>query len=108
MASKVGEIIRDYRKKMGYTQFQFAERVGISEFYISAIETGRRIPGRNALVKISQEMNIPVEGLLDLATDSSVMYATSDLYERINGLPEEKRKLAFLLIDAIIDILKSE
>ena len=92
MTSQIGKIIKKYRKDNGYTQFQLAEKIGVSEFYISALETGSRKPGRETLIKLSNEMNIPIEMLLELKTEQSLKYATDDLYQKINTLSIEKQK----------------
>lgn len=105
MSSRVGKIIKDYRKKNGLTQFQLAERIGVSEFYISALETGARNPGRKALIKLATEMKLPVDSLLNIETDYGLKYASDDIYEKLNQLPEDKRVLAIDLIYGIIDTI---
>lgn len=106
MTSRIGKIIKKYRKEKGYTQFQMAEKIGVSEFYISALETGSRKPGRETLIKLSNEMNMPIESLLELETEQSVKFAAEDLYNRINMLPVEQQKKILNIMDFIIDELK--
>lgn len=106
MTSRIGKIIKKYRKEKGYTQFKMAEKIGVSEFYISALETGSRKPGRETLIKLSNEMNMPIESLLELETEQSVKFAAEDLYNRINMLPVEQQKKILNIMDFIIDELK--
>lgn len=106
--SRIGKIIKEYRKKNNLTQFQLAERIEVSEFYISALETGARNPGRKALVKLATEMNVPIDSLLDIETDYSLRYASDDIYKKIEALPEEKRALAVDLIYGIIETLAKD
>ncbi len=106
--SRIGKIIKEYRKTNNLTQFQLAERIEVSEFYISALETGARNPGRKALVKLASEMNVPIDSLLDIETDYSLRYASDDIYKRIEALPEEKRALAVDLIYSIIETLSKD
>lgn len=106
--SRIGKIIKEYRKKNGLTQFQLAERIEVSEFYISALETGARNPGRKALIKLANEMNVPIDSLLDIETDYSLRYASDDIYKKIEALPETKRALAIDLIYGIIDTLSKD
>lgn len=105
MTSRIGKIIKTYRKEKGYTQFQMAEKIGVSEFYISALETGSRKPGRNTLIKLSNEMNMPIEALLDLETEQNIKYASEELYEKINSLPQDLQKKIINIIDFIINEL---
>ncbi len=106
MTSRIGKIIKTYRKEKGYTQFQMAEKIGVSEFYISALETGNRKPGRNTLIKLSNEMNMPIEALLELETNQSIKYEAEEIYNKINSLSPELQKKIINIIDFIIDELK--
>ena len=107
MSSRIGKIIKDYRKKNKLTQFQLAERIGVSEFYISALETGARNPGRKALIKLANEMKLPVDSLLNIESDYGLKYASDDIYEKLNQLPQEKRVLAIDLIYSIIETVSN-
>lgn len=106
MSSRIGRIIKKYRKENDITQFELAERINLSEFYISAIETGSRRPGRDTLIKLSKEMNVPIEALLDLETEQSLKYAAEDIYNKISTLSTEKQKIVINIMDFIIDELK--
>lgn len=106
MVSRVGMVIKKYRKEKGYTQFQMAEKIGVSEFYISALETGSRKPGRETLIKLSNEMSMPIEALLELETEQSIKFATEELYNKIKGLPMEHQKKVVRILDFLIDELK--
>lgn len=103
MTSQIGKIIKKYRKEKGYTQFQMAERIGVSEFYISALETGSRKPGRETLIKLSNEMSVPIEKLLELKTEESIKLATDELYKKIAVLPKEKQRLIINIMDFLIE-----
>ena len=106
MTSKLGKILKKYRKEKGYTQFELAEKIGVSEFYISTLETGSRKPGRETLIKLSNEMNMPIEKLLELKTDESIKIASDELYAKINTLSKEKQKQIINIMDYIIEELK--
>ena len=108
MTSRLGKIIKQYRKEKGYTQFEMAEKIGISEFYISALETGSRKPGRETLIKLSDEMNMPIEKLLELKTEQSLKLASDDLYKKISSLPKEKQKQIINIMDFIVSELEND
>lgn len=108
MTSRLGKIIKQYRKEKGYTQFEMAEKIGVSEFYISALETGSRKPGRETLIKLSDEMDMPIEKLLELKTDQSIIIASDELYKKISFLPKEKQKQIINIMDFIISELDNE
>lgn len=106
MTSRLGKRIKQYREKVGLTQFQLAEKIGVSEFYISALETGRRNPGRKTLVKLANEMKVPIEALLDIETDNGLKFTTEELYDKIKNLPTDIQKKIINIIDFIIEVLK--
>lgn len=105
MISRLGIIIKNYRKEKGYTQFEMAEKIGVSEFYISALETGSRKPGRETLIKLSNEMNMPIEKLLDLETEQSIKLASDELYAKVQSLPIEKQRQILNIMNFIISEL---
>lgn len=49
------------RKEAGMTQGQLAEKVGVTNDYISMIERGDRTPGFNLAKKIADELNTTVD-----------------------------------------------
>ncbi|MBO5179379.1 MAG: helix-turn-helix transcriptional regulator [Clostridia bacterium] len=106
MTSRLGKRIKQYREKVGLTQFQLAEKIGVSEFYISALETGRRNPGRKILVKLANEMKVPIEALLDIETDNGLKFTTEELYDKIKNLPTDIQKKIINIIDFIIEEFK--
>lgn len=71
MKNYLGEKMRAYRKQHGLTQRQFADLCDLDEFYVSRIENGRRAPGRKALVRIANVMQIPVDALLKTESNAA-------------------------------------
>ena len=62
MAHKnVGNNLKEIRSKLGMTQAELAEQVGIARVSIIAIENGRFIPTIETALRISQALSIPVE-----------------------------------------------
>jgi transcriptional regulator with XRE-family HTH domain len=51
-------IIRRKRKELGLTQNQLAKAVGISQPFLHEIESGRKSPSVEVLVKICKELGI--------------------------------------------------
>jgi transcriptional regulator with XRE-family HTH domain len=67
---KVGAILRDFRNKKKITLLQLAQKTGLSLSYISTIENNQRKPNIDILEQICQALNIPLEVILILASDS--------------------------------------
>ena len=62
MRKLVGENVRRIRPKKGWTQEQLADVSGLSQQYISGLESGRRNPTVVTLHEVAQALGIsPVE-----------------------------------------------
>lgn len=57
-------VLKKYRHKTGLSQQIFADYVGISKGYITAIEVGRTIPNVVMLFRLARICGIPVEDIL--------------------------------------------
>jgi len=60
----IGNAIKDLRKKKGFNQTDFANRCGLSQSYISAIEKGRKEPTLNILKQIADALSLPMPVLI--------------------------------------------
>ena len=58
---RVGNHIKMLRTKLGLTQAQLAESVGVARVSIIAIEKGRYIPTIETALGISNALNVPIE-----------------------------------------------
>lgn len=76
MVNELGKLIKKYRKENKLTQFEFAGLVGISEYYVGAIERGSKVPGRDTLIKLSNQLDVPIEQLsnYELKIESDIIY----------------------------------
>lgn len=60
----VNENIKYLRKKLGYTQEQFAELIGIKRSLVGAYEEGRADPRLNNLVKMAEVFDVTLDALI--------------------------------------------
>jgi transcriptional regulator with XRE-family HTH domain len=69
----LGEWLRSARRQRGLTQVMLAQHSGVSQNYISALETGRASnPSRPIASRLAQALAVPVSDLLlALAGESS-------------------------------------
>ena len=67
----VGKIIKDFRKKAGYTQAVLSEKIGMSEKNLCNIENGKQYPLLNNFFRILEVLNLSV-------TDFGVKEGVSD------------------------------
>lgn len=62
---RLGNRIRAYRKLKGYTQQEFAGKLGISVALLGSVERGMKEPSDNLLEQIGQLLGIELKELLN-------------------------------------------
>lgn len=70
----IGESIRILRKKKLMNQGVFANRVGITQPFLSSIETGRKTPSMGVLEKMANVLNTPLSILFWFGVDREDVY----------------------------------
>ena len=58
--SGLGNLMRQWRRTRGKSQFDLALDTGVSQRHISFIESGRSIPSREKLMNIAEGLNVPL------------------------------------------------
>jgi transcriptional regulator with XRE-family HTH domain len=56
----IGEEVRRYREELGLTGAQLAERAGMAPSAVSQIETGKRSPSSNSVIKLAEALGVEV------------------------------------------------
>ena len=79
MYTEFGKNLRRLREGLGKTQQQIAEQIGVSRKSYSAYETGRRVPGRKALISLSEYYKVPLEQLF--SWDMETINAVSEIQQ---------------------------
>ena len=59
-SSELGALLRSWRETRGVSQLDLSLDAGISQRQISFIESGRSVPGRQALLNIAQLLDVPL------------------------------------------------
>ena len=67
----VGSYIKIARKSTGLNQEEFAEKIGIEEKYLSAIECGDACPSFPLMVAFSDKLNVSIQFLTRGTNDTS-------------------------------------
>jgi len=66
MAERLTNTLRDERVRLGWTQAELAERVGVSRKTINTVENGVFIPSTVLALKLAAAIGRPVEALFAL------------------------------------------
>lgn len=108
MSNSIGNLIRTKRKDLNLTQAQLAELIGSDEYYISAIETGKRRPGSKFLVSLSNALSIPIDSLLGIESNIVLHEQVSDLELKLQKLKTTDRELLIDMFNQLADRLLAE
>lgn len=89
---KIGEIIKENRKKRNLKQKELAEKVGISFKYLSDIETNRRNPSKQLVEKIAKVLLVDKEIFFQNALKGTLKREEKDIKIYHFSINEEKLK----------------
>ena len=56
-----GKRIKEAREKLGYTQFQLAEKIGVSQNFLGDIERGIKLHSLNKLILLSNCLKLSLD-----------------------------------------------
>ena len=95
----VGKIIKDNRIKLGLTQSELGERLGVSHKTISRWENANYMPDISMLIPICNELNITLEELLNSNK------VEEEIIEVASNTINKKQKIIYYLEIFILTIL---
>ena len=96
---KIGQRIRKYRKAVGLSQEQLAERVGISIPHMSHIETGN--------TKLSLPVLVTISEILEVTTDDILFDSCTSKNAIINELQEVFHSCSVKQLSKIKETIKA-
>lgn len=105
----LGRKIRFYRRNRGWKQRELAERVGVTDEYISHIENARAKPSLDKTVAIANALGVDMNTLIE---DSLSNTRSAELSERLDvaskGMSGDKLELTVLFCEALeqFDVIK--
>lgn len=111
----LGKLVKDGRGRLGLTQMEFAERVGISQAYVSSMERGTvRMPDvdiRRRLAGVLGMTHVELligSGELDAEEVSTApgRPVVSPLQQKIDALDPDSRRAIERIVDDVYDSRK--
>jgi len=66
VAEGLANTLRDERTRLGWTQAELAERVGVSRKTVNTVENGVFVPSTTLALKLAAAIGKPVEALFTL------------------------------------------
>ncbi len=99
----IGGRIRKAREDKGITQELLAERIDVSNAYISKIERGKTAVNLDNLDKICTALNISIEFILKGTSTAADDPHRNDILEMLKGCTPAQIKLIAQIIQSIVD-----
>ena len=98
MTQNIADTIRHHRKRLGLTQEQLAERVGVSFQAVSKWECGTATPDLSMIVVLANFFDITTDTLLgvDIAKKKECIDAILAEYNRLSNLGKEKEQFDYI------------
>lgn len=94
---KSGKRIQQLRKAKGYTQEQFADRLGMSVPTIASIETGRKGTSIDTVLMIAEILGCTTDYIL-IGNESK-----SALFDLVEQLPESSKDIVMKMIAGLLE-----
>lgn len=99
-----GAILKKYRKELGYTQAEMSEKLGISEKYVSRIETGIGGISKETLAKYMNILGISPNTMYKEFINNPKVKKEIEVSEEIQGLSQEKLDIILEMIRMLKDL----
>ncbi len=83
----IGQRIRKERKKLELSREEFAEFIGLSDYYVGQLERGDRQMSLPVLVKVANCLHVSLDYLIFGKTNYNAYYVSDvlNVYETCNG-----------------------
>lgn len=101
----MGDRIKEVRKKHKLTQSQLAERLDISDEFMSQIERGLKLPSMHVFVKMIETLNVSADYLLRDFVSTGQLFGDNAIGRKIEKLNPKQRIALEALIDTYIQYL---
>ena len=105
LTRQLGKNIRRRRKKLGLTQEQLAEMLGVGHQALSRIEQGKMAPKMDRLPALARSLRCSVPDLFRQGT-GNISYSASQIEELLIGLPTEKQDFIVSHISSLVSFLR--
>lgn len=105
---RLGERIREERRKLGLTQAQLAEAVDISDTYMGAIERGERSLTLDTLVRLVNRLGVTVDYLLADSVIDSDANIMEQFKQIIDNQPMDRKQMAINVLRRIFSYFGQE
>ena len=95
----VGPLLKDWRRRRGLSQLDFALLAQVSTRHLSYVETGRSVPSRELVLHLAELLEVPLRerNALLLAAGYAPVFSARTLEDDSSGMPFVRGAVARLL-----------
>lgn len=98
----IGKNIRKYRKEIGMTQEELAEKAGLSTNYIGGVERGEKTPSLESFISIVNVLGVGADLILCDVIDCGYQVKASVLSDKIAKASPAKRESIFEVVEIML------
>ena len=103
----MGERVKRFRKRKGWTQAELADEMGISNVTISHIECGTNKPELNTVVNLANALDVTVDMLLCDSLDAASVPYHKDLAELMQSCSVGELRLLAQVIPSLLSAFRT-
>ena len=95
----VGPLLKDWRRRRGLSQLDFALLAQVSTRHLSYVETGRSVPSRELVLHLAELLEVPLRerNALLLASGYAPVFSARTLEDDSSGMPFVREAVSRLL-----------
>ena len=105
---RIGKRIKQRREKIGLTQEQFAEKLGVAPNYISTIERGASFPRCEKLIAIINGLETSADAIFCDVIDHTTEYRASVLSRKLQTLPPADQRRILEIVEFMVQQAENE
>lgn len=106
--TRFGERVCQFREAHGISKKFVAQEAGISTAYLSAVESGIRIPKLLTAVKILNALGVSADFSLMDTLNAALPQKASLLQSKIAALPPEKQRFVLNILESMIESIEKQ
>lgn len=105
---RLGERIREERRRLNLTQAQLAEAIDISDTYMGAIERGERSLTLDTLVRLVNRLGVTIDYMLSDSVSDSDPNIIEQFKQIIDCQPLERKQMAINVLRTLFSYFEKE
>lgn len=104
MDKVIGSTLKSYRKHFGFTQAEMAEKLGISEKYVSRMETGIGGISKETLIKCVNILGVSPNTLFKEFITNPKVISEIEIFQNLSSLSDKKLAFAQKMLEKLKEL----